>query len=109
MNEIFKPLAGLVLIEPLKIKYRTVKETIAKQLPESSEDLEQEVEVEVIKRKIKIQQQLAKVVSTGILDVEKIGFKAGDTVVYDINMVRPFELVKGTVLIGAHNILGLWL
>ena len=109
MENIFKPLAGLVLVEPLKIKYRTVKDTVPKRAPETSEELEQEVEVETVKYKVKIQQQLAKVVSTGILDVEKIGFKAGDIVVYDINMVRPFELVKGTVLIGAHNILGLWL
>ena len=109
MENTFKPLAGLVLIEPLKLKYKIVKELVAKQLPQTSEELEKEVETEVVKNKIKLQQQLAKVVSTGILDTEKLGFKEGDTIVYDINMVRPFDLVKGTVLIGAHNVIGLWL
>lgn len=105
----FKPLGGLVLIEPLKLKYKTVKETVAKRIPSTPEDLEKEVEVEEVKNKIKLQQQLAKVINTGILDTDKAGFKIGDTIVYDINMVRPFDLVKGTVLIGAHNILGLWI
>jgi hypothetical protein len=105
----FKPLAGLVLIEPLKLKYKVVKEMVAERLPKNPDDLEKEVEVKEVKNKIKLQQQLAKVIDTGIMDTEKLGFKAGDTIVYDINMVRPFDLVKGTVLIGAHNIIGLWL
>ena len=105
----FKPLAGLVLIEPLKLKYKVVKEMVAERIPQTPEDLDKEVEVKEVKNKIKLQQQLALVIDTGIMDTEKLGFKKGDTVVYDINMVRPFDLVKGTVLIGAHNIIGVWL
>ena len=109
-SESFAPVGGLVLIKPLKFKYRTQKQVVPKSIPTEEEvKSDVEIETEVIKQKIKLQQQLAEVLSIGNLDPSKTAFKEGDIVVYDINMVRPFELISGTYVVATHNILGLWL
>ena len=106
----FTPVGGLVLIKPLKLKYKTQTQIVPKQeITEEDVKSEKEVELETVKQKIKLQHQLAEVVSIGNLDSDKLGYAVGDIVVYDLHMIRPFDLVKGTCLMSAHNVIGVWL
>ena len=111
----FYPVGGLVLIRPLKLQYRTEKQVVPTErqseidMKEAVKGEGKEIETEVIKQKVKLQHQLAEVITTGNLDSSKLGFKAGDIIVYDVHSVRPFDLQKNTFVMSVHNILGVWL
>ena len=113
----FQPVGNFVLIKPLKMKYDTVEQAVPVEqvrLLKQNDDAtigmgaEGEYEFKTEKRKVNRQQQLAEVLSIGTLDADKTPFKSGDTIVYPLNGVLPFELIKGAKLIYAHNILGIW-
>jgi hypothetical protein len=113
----FRPVGNFVLIRPLKMKYDTVEQTVPVEqtrLVNQNNDenigmgAKGEYEFKTEKRKVNRAQQLAEVLSIGTLDADKTPFKPGDIIVYPLNGVLPFELIKGTKLIYAHNILGIW-
>jgi hypothetical protein len=107
----FKPIGTMVLIRPLKIRYKTQKQFVPKTAtPIGEVNDDEKVEpttVKAVKTKIKMNQQLAEVISIGTLDPEKTPYKAEDIIAYDYNSVREFDLISGTFLIAAHNILGI--
>ena len=105
LNE-YNPVNSLILIKPLKLKYRTQVQVIPdKEAGEDLDPLKDEMPTKEDKVKIKLTHQLAEVVSIGNLDAEKLGFDAGDTIVYNYNMGVDFELQKGYKVINSYSII----
>ena len=105
VNE-FKPVNGLVLLKPLKLKYKTEKTMVVDR--EASKGLDLAKEDAIMKEetnKVYFTQQLAEVIDIGTLDAEKLGFGAGDIVVYNYKMASEFELQKGYKLTNSFNVI----
>ena len=110
MSELkFLPIGSFILIKPLGFKYVSQTQTVLDdEKNEGKNPIEDEMEVKTVVNKVKLQQQLAKVLSIGTLNPEITPYKVGDTIVYDLGSVRDFELIKGSKLIYSHNVLGVW-
>ena len=101
-KETFKPTGHLVLVKKLGMKYKTV----VRQVPmNNGGDMNKEVQVEEVKDKQYYNQQLAEVISLGT-DLVNAPYKIGDTVVYDMQQFREFDLLRGTGFINDYSILG---
>ena len=105
MNK-YKPVNGLVLLKPLKLKYNVEIQTAvdvdaAKGLDPAKDEMPtKETEVKTLLR-----QQLAEVIDIGTIDAEKIGYGPGDIVVYNYTMASDFELQKGYKITNSFNII----
>lgn len=105
LNE-YNPVNSLILIKPLKLKYRTQLQVDPDyEAAKDSDPVKDEMPRKETKVKIKLSHQLAEVISIGNLDAEKLGFDVGDTVVYNYNMGVDFELQKGYKVINSYSII----
>lgn len=102
----FKPVNGLVLIKPLKLRYKTESQTVVdKEASKGLDPIKDEMVMKVETVKTRLAHQLGEVISIGTLDGDKIGYKEGDTVVYSFSFANDFELQKGHKLINSFNII----
>jgi hypothetical protein len=102
----FKTVNGLVLVKPLKLKYKTIVEKVVDR--EASKGLDPVKDEMIMKdesKKIYLTQQLGEVIDIGTLDAEKVGFNIGDIIVYNYKMASEFELQKGLVITNSFNII----
>lgn len=106
-KENFEPYGLLILVEPLKTKYRTETQTVLDdEANEGKDPMKDEMEVKEVKNKVKLNHQLGKVISIGNgLTNPKV--KVGDIIMYDINSMRESDLMKKAGFITDHNILGI--
>jgi hypothetical protein len=104
----FTPVGNFVLIQPRKLITYTKTESVPDMEKNKGKGPEEPYEFIDKKTKVNRSQQLAEVLSIGTLDPDKTPYKVGDVVVYPLNSVMDFELIKGCKLVYAHNILGIW-
>lgn len=101
----YHPIAGKVLIEPMRMRTRTV-ETIELD-EEANKDLDpmkDEMKTKKVKSKAPFEYQLATVVA--VPKENNTGYNIGDTIVYSVKFVKEFDLFKKAFLISLHDIFG---
>lgn len=108
-KETFVPVGHLVFIK--KLKERTKKQTqrypVDMDDPKNKNKTEEEIkELEEVTVDIKLNQQLAEVISIGE-NIINAPYKKGDIVAYDLNSARDLDLISGTALLANHNIIGI--
>ena len=102
-KENFKPTGHLVLVKKLGLKYKTVTRSVP--MEDNGGDINKEVQVEEVKDKVYYNQQFAEIISLGT-DLKNSELQVGDTVVYDMQQYRDFDLLRGTGFINDYSILG---
>ena len=101
----YHPIAGKLLIKPLRMRTRTV-ETIEldEEKNKDKDPIKDEMETKKVKSKAPFEIQLAEVVA--VPKENTTGYNIGDTIVYSVKFVKEFDLFKGVFLISTYDLQG---
>lgn len=102
--ENYRPLPGKLVIKPLKMRTRLVKNIVLDdEKNEGKDPLKDEVETKVVTERAPWEIQLATIVA---VPEDSELYKVGDTVVYSVKFVKEFDLFKGTFIVSNYDLYG---